>query len=198
MSTEEYTTSLPFPLEHVSEPNLESRFSELEPDVSNEASTWDWIRRQKTKLIVGAAAVSAGVTLATDPLEDTKDRVFEAAPWVASGLLAGEVLWIGGAAMMLGAVGNKIGNPLKIKKKVPELAMHANNSMLFKSGFWINTGGAVAQTGVLVAGVTSELPAKSWGILGLALADFALTISVRRAIRKGVRNNTPQTPPSEF
>jgi hypothetical protein len=91
--------------------------------------------------------------------------------------------------MMLAAVGNKIRNPLKIKQHVPELAEHANNSLLFRAGFWTNTAAAIGQTAVLVAGVTSELPVKSWGILSFAVADFALTISVRRAIKRGVKDN---------
>jgi hypothetical protein len=149
-----------------------------------------WLLRHKTALLVGAAAISTAITLASDPLETTKERVFEAAPWVASGLAAGEVFWIGGAAMMLAAVGNKVRNPLKIKQRVPELAEHANNSLLFRAGFWTNTFAAVGQTAVLVAGVTSELPVKSWGLLSFAAADFALTISVRRAIKRGVRAST--------
>jgi hypothetical protein len=152
----------------------------------------NWLQRNRNALLIGAAAVATVAPVFTDPFEATKDRVLEAAPWVAGGLAAGEIGWLGGAAMMLYSVGSSIDSPkelLGIRKRLPEIAAHANTSWLFNSGFWINTSAAVAQTGVLVAGVTSELPAKSWGILGFAAADFALTISVRRAIKKGVKNN---------
>ena len=84
-----------------------------------------FLKRSKTKIAVGAAAVSVATTLALDPLGETTDKLVEAAPWVGGGVLASEALFIGGAAMMLAGVGDKIGNPLTMKHRVGEIAEKA-------------------------------------------------------------------------
>lgn len=152
----------------------------------------DSVDRHKTKLILGAAAISLTLTISLDPLGETKDKVIDAAPWVGGGILASEALWIGGAAMMLAAVGKTIKNPLKIRKQVPELAQKADSSKLFKAGFYINTTGAVGDFAVLSVGVMNKLPVHSWGVLGIALADLGITIAVRRAIYKGIKKNAKE------
>lgn len=149
-------------------------------------------RRYKTRLILGAAALSLGVTMLADPLKDTKDSIESAAPWVISGLVASEVLFVGGAAMMLAGIGDKIGNPLTVKGRIPELAEKANNSKLFKAGFWTNALGAVGDFVVLTAGVCSTLPVHSWGVVGLTLADLGVTLSVRKALYNGIERNATQ------
>ncbi len=148
---------------------------------------WD---KSKTKLALGAFATSIALTLAADPFSETKHKVFDAAPWVGGGLVAGEVLWLGGAALMLSAVGEKIKNPLKIKKNINDIATKANSSRLFKTGFYANTVGAVGEFGVLGTGVMSKLPVHSWGIMGLALLDLGVTIHVRKTIKNKIEEHS--------
>ena len=145
---------------------------------------WD---KNKTKFALGAFATSIALTLAADPFSETKHRVFDAAPWVGGGLVGGEVLWIGGAAMMLAAVGEKAINPLKIKSNMADIAQKANSSKLFKAGFYTNTIGAVGQFGVLSTGVISKLPVHSWGVLGIALLDLGITIHIRKSIKNKLK-----------
>jgi len=149
----------------------------------------NWLSAQKTKLAIAATATSIGLTFIDSPISETADRITSAAKWMIPSLIMGEVAWIGGGAIMLAAVGSKIKNPFKIKKMVPEIAERANDSLLFKSGFWVNTIAAVAEFGIMTAGVTSEFPVRSWGLASFGLADLAVTIAVRRAIRKGIRKN---------
>jgi hypothetical protein len=149
-----------------------------------------WFGRHKTKLAVGAAAVGLAITLTNNPISELKDDVVDAAPWVGAGVAASEVAFTIGAGMMLGAVGEKIGNPLKVKERIPAIAQKANNSKLFKTGFVINTVGAVGDFVVLSGGVVKEMPVESYPVLGLTLLDLGLTVAVRKAIHRGVKNNS--------
>ncbi len=142
----------------------------------------NWLRRNKAKLLLGVAATSLAVTLATDKLGEVQEQVADAAPWVGAGVVASEALFIGGAAMMASSVGEKIGNPLTVKNRIPEIAKHANESTLFKTGFVTNTIGAVGDFAVISAGVVHELPPQSWGVLGLTLTDLAGTVALRKAM----------------
>ncbi len=149
-----------------------------------------WLSRHKTALVLGAAALSTAVTLVGDPMSETKDHLLDAAPWVGTGLIAGEVCWIGGAAMMLAAVGDRVGrNPLKIRERLSGIAQKANNSRLFQAGFWLNYSAAIAQTSVMTAGIVSELPVHSWGWLAIPATDLWVTLSARRLIYNGMRRS---------
>lgn len=152
------------------------------PESDNINRIKSWLKKQRVKLACGAFALSAGLTLASDPLEETKKEVVEAAPWVGGGIVAAEAMWIGGAAMMVASVGDKIGNPLKLKSRLPEVAKKANSSNLFLAGFWTNTIGAVGDFVVLSSGVMYKLPVRSWGVLGFTLMDLGLTFAIRKTI----------------
>jgi hypothetical protein len=104
-------------------------------------------------------------------------------------LSASEIAWIGGGAMMLAGIGSKIGNPLKIRSRMPEIAAKANNSKLFKTGFAVNATAAVGQAGILSAGIIGELPPESWGFLGVPAADLSSTLLIRKAIWDGMKDN---------
>lgn len=151
----------------------------------------EFIHEQRVKLAIGATALSVGATLALDPMSETIDRVSEAAPWVVGGVVVSETMFVAGAAMMLGSIGKKVGNPLKFKERVPEIAEQANSSRVFKAGFFINTIGAVGDFLVISPAVISTMPSHSWGVLGLTLADLGVTYGVRRTIWSGVKDNAP-------
>ena len=146
------------------------------------------IVRQRNKIAVAAFAGSIAVTLAVNPLHELEHKVIDAAPWVGSGLVAGEAAWIGGAALALGAVGVKVRNPLKIKNQFKDIATHADNSKMFKIGFWTNTTAAVAEFGVLTVGVMKYLPPEAWGALSFGALDLAATVTFRKMILNGIKN----------
>ncbi|MEI7759080.1 MAG: hypothetical protein WCJ05_02775 [bacterium] len=146
------------------------------------------IVRQKNKLAVAALVGSVAVTLAINPMHELEHKVIDAAPWVGSGLLVGEAAWIGGAALALGAVGVKVRNPLKIKSQFKDIATHTDNSKMFKIGFWTNTTAAVAEFGILTAGVMKYLPPEAWGALSFGALDLAATVTFRKMILSGIKN----------
>jgi hypothetical protein len=149
----------------------------------------EWAARHKGKLALGAAAVSATLTLTMNPLGEVTHQVVEAAPAVGIGIATSETMFIGGLAMMAASVGSKIGNPLKLKERLPEICEKANDSKLFKAGFWVNTVGAVGSAAIISTGVIAELPPESYGVLGFAAADLAVTVAVRKAMLSGIKHN---------
>ena len=153
-----------------------------------------WLSKQKTRLAIAATIASLAATAFTSPFGETRHRLASAAKWVIPSALIADALWLGGAAMMLASIGGKIGNPLTIKKRVPAIASQANTSTLFETGFWVNTTAAVAEFGIITAGVTTELPLRSWGLAAFGLVDLSVTIAVRRAIRSGIRKNASRPP----
>lgn len=145
--------------------------------------------RHKGKLIFGAIATSAALTFMNNPAAEVAQDAAETMPVVGGSLIVSEAMFIGGAAMMGSAVGKKVGNPLKLKDRIPEIATAADGSFLFKSGLAINTIGAFGTAGAVVAS-TFTMPNEMYpAAFAIAAADVALTISVRKAIINGVRNN---------
>lgn len=165
--------------------------AEEETFSDNRESIWNKLRRHQLKIALGGVAVSTSLTIATN-FEHAKHQIVEAAPWMASALGASEIAWIGGGAMMLAGVGSKIGNPLKIRSRMPEIAAKANDSRLFKAGFAVNASAAVGQAGILTAGIVGELPPESWGFLGLPAADLSSTLLLRKAIWDGMKKNAAE------
>jgi hypothetical protein len=63
----------------------------------------------------------------------------------------------------------------------------ANGSWLFWLGFWVNSLGAVGSAVIMSIGLIFYLPLESYGLLGIAFADLATTIVIRKAMLSGVR-----------
>ena len=166
---------------------------DLEASQTLSERTVGWVRKHKLALALGASAASAAMLFTLNPGEGTVDDTVEAAGWATTSLVAGEALWIGGAAMMLASSGSKVGGfrgLSHIHEKMPEIAKNANESKLFKTGFWVNTTGAVSQFILPAAIVTTQLPPESWGVLTPLAVDFGVTIAVRKAILDLVKENT--------
>jgi hypothetical protein len=150
--------------------------------------TRGWAGRHKWQLALAGIATSACLTWASDDSHETIQEATENLPGVAVGIVAMEAMWIGGAGMMAASVGNKIKNPLKIKKQFPEIAKQANDSKLFTAGFWTNTVGAVGEFVIPTVAVVSKMPPETWGILSPSVIDLGITIAIRKAIIDGVRS----------
>lgn len=179
-------------LEPDTPPPVKSADQLLAQMIHHEDFRVSWLSKQKTKLALAATAASVGMTLIDSPITDTKDQILNAAKWMGPSLAAGEAVWIGGGAMMLAAIGVKVKNPFKIKKMIPEIADKANNSRLFNAGYLINTTAAMAEFGISTTGVMTEFPMRSWGLASFGFIDLAATYFVRRAIRRGIKNNIPK------
>lgn len=154
----------------------------------------EFLQRRKMKLAIGAVAVSSVMTLTNNPASEVIDDAIEAAPWVGSGVVASEALFIAGAGMMAASVKDKLGNPFKIKERIPEIATKARDSKLFKFGFWTNTVGAVGDFAVISAGIVAKMPPESYPLLAIPLLDLGVTVAVRKAIRSGIRENSGDNP----
>jgi hypothetical protein len=124
-----------------------------------------------------------------DPLDETLATIETEAPVVVAGMMACEGLWIGGAAMMAASVGVRIGNPLRLKSTMSEIARKASRSSLFTLGLVVNTVGAVGEFAVPAMAVGRHLPATSWGILVPSAIDLGITVAVRRVVVVAVRSN---------
>jgi hypothetical protein len=161
-------------------------------EVVVDPSTWERVRgfvgRHKGKLAMGVLAASAALTFANNPLSELKEEVVDAFPIVATGVVVSETAFVAGAAMMAASVGSKVGNPLTLKDRLPEIATHANDSLLFKAGLWTNTAGAVGSAAVFSVGIM-QMPVETYPALAATVADLGLTVAVRKAMIAGIRNN---------
>lgn len=147
-----------------------------------------WVKRNRFKLGLGAVGLSLAATFALNPIGNVVDKVKHEAPYVAGGMLGMEALWIGGAAMMLSGIGKKIPlNPIKIKNQLPEITKAANDSNLFKTGLLVNTVGAIGEFVIPAVAVCTKLPVESWGVLTPSVIDLGLTVYLRNAIYKGIK-----------
>ncbi|HET9518342.1 MAG TPA: hypothetical protein VFO77_11495 [Actinoplanes sp.] len=134
---------------------------------------------------------SIAVTLLLAPAHTTFSEMARVLPWVGVGLVGGEIAWIGGAAMMLTALGGRVRNPFKIRVEFSRVAARAVNSRLFRLGFWTNTAGAIVQFVVPAVGVCWYLPYQLWGVLGIGVVDLAATVALRGAILTAMRRSRP-------
>lgn len=155
-----------------------------------------WWKRSRVKIALGAVAVSTAATLMMSPLEETIDSIEDDVPTAVAagvGMVAMEAVWIGGAAMMVGAAGRRVArNPLRIRSQLKDIAEDASKSKTFKAGFWINTGAAVSQFAIPTALVVSQLPPESWGILAPAVVDLGATVVLRHLILDGIKTATAE------
>lgn len=152
---------------------------------------WNGIKRNK--VAVAAGMITVGSMLA-NPIGDTIKSLAETASYVGPGMIAAEAAWIGGAAMMLGAIGKKIINPLKIHQRFKEIPEAAAESTTFKAGLAINTAAAVAEFVIPTIAVTTKLPVESWGILAFTTVDLWATVALRKVIWNGMHRNKSETP----
>lgn len=152
---------------------------------------WNGIKRNKVAVAAGAITVASMIA---SPIGDTIKSLAETATYVGPGMVAAEAAWIGGAAMMLGAIGKKIINPLKIHQRFKEIPDAAAESTTFKAGLAINTVAAVAEFVIPTVAVTTKLPVESWGILSFAAVDLLATVALRKVIWNGMHRNKIETP----
>jgi hypothetical protein len=165
--------------------------------ISDRESQSRW-RKHGLKLTLGAVAATSVVATAFNFDGHTRHELAERAPWVLGALGGTELAWNAGAALALGAVGLKVGNPLTLRSRFKDVAAQANNSFAFHTGMVINTAGAAAAAGVVAAGITTGLPVESWGLLAVPAMDLAGTVAFRALIYQGIRSAAATTEVAEL
>ncbi len=165
-----------------------------EGEASYTAGRWDQLRcfarRHKGKMLLGAAAVSLAMPFAINPVEEAGEQVGSAIGWTVAGGAVSESMFIGGIGIMGLAVGAQLGaNPLKWKDRLDDVTAKADNSLLFKAGFWVNTTGAVGTAAIGTAAALTYLPPESMGILTIPAFDLWLTYAIRKAVLGKIKEN---------
>jgi hypothetical protein len=180
----------PSPGEFANEPGSVVGHSELSQAVApTTAEQPSWLRRNLFKVSAGVFLGGTAVTLAINPIGGLEKDVLEAAPWTALGIGASESMWVGGAALMAGSAGKKIGNPFKLRSRWGEISQSVIDSKAFKTGLAINTIGALGTAAIVETGAITSLPPETWpGASGIAAADVASTVAVRSGMYSSIRN----------
>ncbi|OGL25976.1 hypothetical protein A3E49_02485 [Candidatus Saccharibacteria bacterium RIFCSPHIGHO2_12_FULL_49_19] len=155
----------------------------------------NWLKRHKTKMAVGAAALSLALPMAFQPMSENRKIATEAAPWVATGLVASEAVLLGGAAIMLAAAGSRIGNPLRIRGNLHRLK-DANGTNAMRVGYAVHIAGAASWDAVLSVGVL-ELPKASWGLMAIPAYSVAITGVRAVALWPTLKKPSPFEAPKE-
>ena len=182
------------PLENVSSPLepdlLSERLSDIPDKPPFRQRISEFWRKRRLSIALGVTAMSAAATVTNNPIGEVADKAVDAAPWVAGGMATSEALFVGGAAAMAYSVKGKIGNPLKLRERIPELARQANGNRIFEAGFWVNSAGAVGTGAVAAAGIIAEMPTEAYPALSLPALDIWATVVVRKAVRRVIRENS--------
>jgi hypothetical protein len=135
------------------------------------------------KKIMWALVAASIAMLFFSPLNELKETVSEALPWVLTGVLITESLFVIGIIIMAIAVEYELGlNPLKWRSHIKSVLHHVPENRLFWIGFWINAIGALGSGIVVAAGILISLPATSWGLIWLPFLDLSLTVALRITI----------------
>lgn len=165
--------------------------SELVSAVVKEVESAGWWKRHNAKVYLGLAAaglVGTGVGVANGSFESITSDVKSEAPWAVPALIGSEALFIGGLAGMAAGTGKEIGNPLTIRRRMPEILAAAVDNKAIKAGLAVNTLGALGTAGVVAGAAVKALPPETWpAALGFATADVASTLALRAGAYKGSR-----------
>ena len=149
----------------------------------------EWLKRQQLKLALGAVALSTAINYSGE-YGRLESKAIEAGPWVGAGLLASEITWWGGAALMAAGVGVKISNPLKLSRTWNEIKDKANDSPKFKTGMIVSGIGAIGLDAIPAAAAITELPADAWAFLGPSTAlGVGSTLWIRKIMIDRIREN---------
>lgn len=123
------------------------------------------------------------IMLFFSPLNELKDIVSQNLPWVLTGLIITEGLFVLGLIFMAYSVEHELGlNPFKWRSHFKKVAKHIPESRVFWLGFWLNAIGAFGSGVVVGLGILISLPVTSWGLIWLPFLDLSLTIALRATI----------------
>jgi hypothetical protein len=180
-------------IEHLTDDKLTSDENEVLHEISvldaNHPDDRNWLRRHSYGIALGLLVAGGAAGLTLNPFSNTVHQVEKVAPWTLLGIGATECLWIGGASMMAGAAGVSIGNPLTIRRRWDEISQSTNQNAFYKTGLYVNTVGAVAASGVIIAGATQLSPELWPGAAAFVALDIASTIAIRSPLYSSQRKS---------
>lgn len=110
------------------------------------------------------------------------------ADWIVFALAITEVCFIAGIVMMSFVVFKTIRNPFKQRAQLRELVRQGIRTWSFNIGFVLNAIGAVGTSLVLIFAATTTLPIYAWSILFLPVVDLVVTVALRIALIREIRN----------
>lgn len=114
------------------------------------------------------------------PFHALWDSVLHALPWLGTGVIVTEAMFIGGLCIMAASMGIQIRNPFALRKELKNILREGAATQAFWTGFWVNALGACGSSVLLGAGICITLPITSWGLLWIPAADLAVTASIRK------------------
>jgi hypothetical protein len=146
-------------------------------------SAREHVSRNRWKYLLGAMAVSAGISLYEKPAETLEQGAI-----VGGALTALEATWIATGTTALGSAGFRINpatalrHPIATKNEIvenlPKRAEQARGSKIFKASFVANRAIAYAEAAIPAVLVTTHLPVESWGMLAPFALDAFVTYRV--------------------
>lgn len=156
------------------------------------------------QLILIAALLLALVSLAVTPFGAVYDDVRSAVPWVGLGIVVSEIVLTAGIVIMASCLGISWAGSFRAARREiaafdwSTVAQELRGSALFWTGFVLSVIGGAGDGIVLIAGVGSSLPMRSWGLMVLPFLDLAVTVVIRVAIVRSVSGRTDTVDESEL
>lgn len=141
-----------------------------------------WLRlhpRIRTGVVVGAISLAlAGASyLSLDgQARHNTEKIASEVPTAAYAIPVTEAVAWGGAIVMLGVAGAKLGNPLKAQKKVKSLIPELRGNRIFRAGYFANVLGAVGTAAAVAVGAVtdSSIPKVAWpAFFAVSIASLA-------------------------
>ncbi|HET9850203.1 MAG TPA: hypothetical protein VFP35_01080 [Candidatus Saccharimonadales bacterium] len=176
----EYKSS---PEEHLPE----SPADELVADQSSDSLLGRYRNTIFTVAFVGAAA------LTFNELGPIKHDLEETARWTVPAIASSESVATAGLAAMIASTGNKIGNPLTLRKRLNQLKDRLGGSSLYRIGAYLNLAGAAGTSSVITAETLKDFPPTVWPLaLGVAGLSTALSLPFFRIARRHSQTEADQ------
>lgn len=135
----------------------------------------------KRGLLWGLVVFSLG-SLVFAPLHTLQEKLVHALPWVGTGVILTEAMFIGGLCIMATSIGMKVHvrTVFSLRAELKEILSASTATPTFWVGFWMNAIGAVGSGLVTAAGIFMALPVTSWGLACIPFADLVVTIVIRQ------------------
>lgn len=162
---------------------MEDQSITIKPEAIDESADESWVSKHKKYLLTAAFAGAAALSLTefNTVLHDVEQN----AEWLGSAIGTTEAVAWSGAGMMLVSTGNKLGNPLTVKKRLNEIKDKLSASRLYRSGAYLSLGGAIGTSSLIIAETVRELPVSSWPLaLGTAAVSTAVALPSAKIARR--------------
>lgn len=173
----------------------------LQPDESQEAPTdqeqqarllgffsraVQWARAHKTALALSSAGAGIAYTVGTGAGGELMQNIQENSSWIIPAYTTSMTAFVGGAVAMAAAVGGRVRQFLRPQATLEQV--RPGQETLLKTGFWLNTAGALGAASVAAAGVVETLPPAAWGVLAIPAIDIYTTAVTRNWLYSKIKH----------